>query len=182
MNFFPMHSWHPVAVHLPLMALVLAAAFDLAALPNRSVRWRDAATVLWWLGLLGAATAVATGLVAYNRVEHSELAHQLMTLHRNLALATVAVLLIAAVWRWRRPFARGAALLSLLGALGLGWVGYLGGELVFRHATGVPTETLEQVMHERGGHSHHAESPDSLEGAETGEHQRTVPLNRAEHD
>jgi uncharacterized membrane protein len=160
MNFFPMHSWHPVAVHLPLVALVLAAAFDLAALPRRSVRWRDAAMVLWWLGLLGAATAVTTGLIAYNRVEHSELGHQVMTLHRNLAIVTVAMLLVAAVWRWRRPFARGAALLALLGALGLGWVGYLGGELVFRHAIGIPTETLEQVMGERGGHSHNAPGHD----------------------
>ena len=154
MNWLPMHSWHPVAVHLPLVALVLAVAFDLAALPKRSVRWRDAATVLWWLGLLGAASAVTTGLIAYNRVEHSELAHQLMTRHRNLALATVAVLLVAALWRWRRPFARGAALLGIIGALGLGVVGDLGGDLVYRHATGIPTETLEQVMHERGGHSH----------------------------
>jgi hypothetical protein len=73
MNWFRMHSWHPVAVHRPLVALVLAAAFDLASLRNRSVRWRDAATVLWWLGLLGAATAVVTGLIAYDRVEHSDL-------------------------------------------------------------------------------------------------------------
>jgi uncharacterized membrane protein len=183
MNWFPMHSWHPVAVHLPLVALVLAAAFDQGALRNRSVRWRDAATVLWWLGLLGAATAVTTGLIAYNRVEHSELGHEVMTLHRNLALVTVAILLVAAVWRWRRPFARGAALLGLLGALGLGWVGYLGGELVFRHAIGLPTETLDQVMHERGGHSHHGEAPDSLTGAQDRGHQHPPPTsNRADHD
>jgi uncharacterized membrane protein len=167
MNLFPMHSWHPVAVHLPLVALVLAAAFDLGALRKQSPRWRDAATVLWWLGLLGAATAIATGLLAYNRVEHSDLAHQAMTLHRNLALAAVAILLLAALWRWRRPFSRGAAILALAGALGLGWVGYLGGELVYRHATGIPTETLEQVMGERGGHSH----SDAAGAPHEGEHQ-----------
>jgi uncharacterized membrane protein len=120
MNLFPMHSWHPVAVHLPLVALVLAAAFDLGALRKQSPRWRDAATVLWWLGLLGAATAIATGLLAYNRVEHSDLAHQAMTLHRNLALAAVAILLLAALWRWRRPFSRGAAILALAGGGGGG--------------------------------------------------------------
>lgn len=46
MNWWPMHSWHPLVVHLPLVGLVVAVAFDLAASRNRSARWRDAATVL----------------------------------------------------------------------------------------------------------------------------------------
>jgi uncharacterized membrane protein len=31
MTLLPMHAWHPVAVHLPLVAFLLAAAFDLVA-------------------------------------------------------------------------------------------------------------------------------------------------------
>jgi hypothetical protein len=77
-----------------------------------------------------------------------------MTLHRNLALGTVAVLLAAALWRWRQPASRGAVFVGVVGAAGLLVVGMLGGELVFRHAIGVPTEVIEQVMSERGGHSH----------------------------
>lgn len=87
MNWWPMHSWHPVLVHLPLVGLTLAVGLDLVVARNRAARWRDAATVLWWLGLLGAVAAVTTGLLAYNRVEHSDPAHVEMTLHRNLALA-----------------------------------------------------------------------------------------------
>jgi hypothetical protein len=64
------------------------------------------------------------------------------------------VLLITAVWRWRRPYSRAAAILGLVGALGLAGAGYLGGDLVYRHAIGIPTETLEQIVHERGGHAH----------------------------
>jgi uncharacterized membrane protein len=154
MTWFPMHSWHPVMVHLPLVGLVFAVAFDLVASRTRSPRWRDAATVLWWVGLLGAATAITTGLLAYNRVEHSDLAHEEMLLHRNVALVTVIVLLVTALWRWRRPYARGAALLGLIGAVALGAVGYLGGDLVYRHGLGIPTETLEEIAHERGGHAH----------------------------
>jgi uncharacterized membrane protein len=154
MTWFPMHSWHPVVVHLPLVGLLFAVLFDLVAGQRRSTRWRDAATALWWIGFLGAAAAITTGLIAYNRVEHSELGHEEMVLHRNLVLAAVAVLLITAIWRWRRPYSRGAAILGLVGALGLAGAGYLGGDLVYRHAIGIPTEMLEQVAHERGGHAH----------------------------
>lgn len=154
MTWFPMHSWHPVMVHLPLVGLVVAVTFDLLAARHRSVRWRDAATVLWWVGLLGAAAAIATGLLAYNRVEHSDLAHEEMVLHRNLALTTIAVLVITSLWRWKRPYSRGAALLGLIGAMVLGWVGYLGGDLVYRHGLGIPTEALEEIAHQRGGHAH----------------------------
>ncbi len=151
MNWWPMHSWHPVMVHLPLVGLVLAVAFDLIAARNRSAHWRVAATVLWWVGLLGATASVTTGLLAYNRVEHSDPAHVEMTLHRNLALTAVALLLATALWRWRRPYARGATLLGLIGVGILGGVGYLGGDLVYRHALGIPTETLNEIVKERGG-------------------------------
>jgi uncharacterized membrane protein len=149
-----MHSWHPVAIHLPLITLVLAVGLDLIAAWTRVPRWREAGTWLWWIGLAGAALAVATGLLAYGRVEHSDLAHERMMLHRNLAFASLTVLLASGGWRWRRPYARAAALLGVGGVAGLLAVGYLGGDLVFRHAIGIPTETLEMIMHERGGHDH----------------------------
>ena len=154
MTWLPMHSWHPVMVHLPLMGLLFAVLFDLVAARRRSIRWREAATALWWLGLLGAAGAIATGLIAYNRVDHSDAGHQEMLLHRNLVFAAVSVLLITAVWRWRRPYSLAAAVLGLLGAVGLAGAGYLGGDLVYRYAIGISTEQLEQDVHERGGHSH----------------------------
>ncbi len=151
MNLFPMHSWHPMVVHFPLVALVLAAVFDAIGSARQGVRWRDAATRLWWVGVAGAAVAIITGLLAYGRVDHSDPAHEAMTLHRNLAYAATSVLLLAAVVRWRRPYSHLAAGLGIVGALGLGGVGYLGGEMVYRHALGIPTEVLRQVRGERIG-------------------------------
>ena len=87
-------------------------------------------------------------------MEHSDLAHGEMALHRNLALASVAMLLITALWRWRRPYSPAAALFGLTAAVGLAGTGYLGGDLVYRHAIGISTEQLEEVAHERGGHAH----------------------------
>jgi uncharacterized membrane protein len=121
MNLFPMHSWHPMVVHFPLVALLLAAVFDAIASTRQAARWREAATLLWWIGFGGAA------------------------------VATTAVLLIAAAWRWRLPYSRAAAGLGIVGALGLGAVGYLGGEMVYRHALGIPTDLLRQVRGERIG-------------------------------
>ena len=156
MDLFPMHSWHPMVIHFPLVALLAAVVLDVVDAWGTAPRWRSTATFLWWVGSLGAAAAVITGLLAFNRVEHSDPAHALMTLHRNLALAVVGLLVMTALWRWRRPSSRGAALLGLLGAGGLLGVGYLGGELVFRHGVGLPTETVEQIVTERGGHVHDA--------------------------
>ncbi len=159
MTLVPMHSWHPLVIHFPLVALLLAALFDSIAASRQGNRWREAATLLWWVGLAGAAAAITTGLVAYGRVDHSDPAHELMTLHRNLAYAVTAVLLATGVWRWRRPYSRAAAGLGIVGALGLGGVGYLGGELVFRHALGIPTEVLRQVRGERVGYDEEQMKP-----------------------
>ena len=151
MDLFPMHSWHPMVVHLPLVALFLAVAFDAISAWRQSAQWRHGATVLWWIGVAGAAAAITTGLLAYGRVDHSDPAHEVMTLHRNLAYGAVAVLLLSATWRWRRPLSGAAAGLGVVGALGLLGVGYLGGELVYRHALGIPTDVLRQVRGERVG-------------------------------
>lgn len=151
MTWWPIHSWHPVMVHLPLVGLILAVAFDIGSIPHRASRWRDTATIFWGVGFIGAVAALATGLIAYDRVDHSELAHPAMIWHRNLAIATVILLLAGALWRWRQPYSRGAAALGFVGAMALGGVGYLGGDLVYRHAIGLSNEILEQVAHERGG-------------------------------
>jgi uncharacterized membrane protein len=165
---FPMHSGHPLVVHFPLVALLLAVLLDVVAALRQSPAWRNAATFLWWIGFAGAAAALATGLLAYGRVEHSDLAHQAMTLHRNLALAAVGLLLASALWRWRRPFSVVAAAVGLAGILALSGAGYLGGNLVYRHGLGIPTEVLHELMEERGGEVHGA-ATDST-GSPAGSH------------
>ena len=147
----PMHAGHPLVIHLPLIAFVMSVGFDLLDAWSAQPRFRQAATLLWWAAVAGAAAAIATGLVAYGRVDHSDLAHVAMTLHRNVALATVTLLLGAAVWRWRHPRSRPAAVLALGGLAALAWTGDLGATLVFRHALGVPTTRLTEVLHEREG-------------------------------
>ena len=166
-------------VHLPLVALPLAVVLDALALRRPERPWRQMATVLWLLGLAGAAAAVATGLIAYNRVEHSELGHGVMTLHRNVALGAAALWLVSGAVRWRRPGWWPAILLGATGVVGIAGTGYLGGEVVFRHAIGIPTEVLEQVVGERGGHGHTAEPvvlPEGKDDDGDGDHGRPATV------
>lgn len=73
---------------------------------------------------------------------------------------------------WRRAYSRSAALLGLIGAGILGGVGYLGGDLVYRHALGIPTETLQEIARERGGnvkeHSEESTHADTTTDTTTG--------------
>lgn len=150
----PMHAGHPLVVHLPLVAFFGAVGFDLVDAWSPAPRFRRAATVVWWAAFAGAAAAITTGLVAYNQVEHSDAAHQIMAVHRNVALATVALLLASALWRWRQPGSRPASLLALVGLAGLGWVGDLGASLVFHHALGIPSARLTGILEAREGDEH----------------------------
>lgn len=158
MDWLPLHSGHPLMVHLPLVALPVAVLLDLLAVWKQEAHWRRLATILWVLGLFGATAAVATGLIAYDRVDHSDLAHEVMTLHRNVALGAATLFLLGGAVRWRwsysRPAALFGALVGVLGIVGLLGAGYLGGEIVFRHGIGLSTGVLEQVVRERGGHAH----------------------------
>lgn len=160
----PMHGWHPFIIHLPLIAFAVAVLFDLVDAWGHTPRFRHAAHVLWGVAFVGAAFAVGSGLVAYGKVNHSEEAHDLMTLHRNVAFVTLAALIVAAIWRWRRPTSKAASVYAALAFIGLLWVGYLGGELVFHHGVGIPTARLEAIMHERAadageGHDHGGMKP-----------------------
>lgn len=154
MDWFPIHSWHPMVIHVPLVAFLLAAGLDLLGIVRPNPEWRRAGTLLWWVGLIGAGAAVATGLIAYNRVDHSDHAHEAMILHRNVAFVVLGVLVAAGLVRWRIPRLRLHVVLGTLGAIALGGVGYLGGELVYTHGLGISDRNLDRIMDERGGHAH----------------------------
>ena len=53
MDLLPQHSWHPMVIHFPLVALLLAVSLDVAGAWSGSARWRETATLLWWMGRHG---------------------------------------------------------------------------------------------------------------------------------
>jgi hypothetical protein len=55
--------------------------------------------------------------------------------------------------------------LSIIGVVGICYVGAAGGKLMFEHAAGIPTKTLEaEVQNRTGGHEHGAPA-DTTKGA-----------------
>jgi len=152
---------HPLAVHFPIALTALAAIFLLLARIHRAsasaAQWASVGHWALWLAALSAVLAAAFGWQAYGAVRHDEAGHLAMTLHRNWALpTTLALLIIAAVDRWRCPADRPAAwptivgTVFLLGAVGV--TGWLGGELVYRHGIGVlslPREPASEAAEEQ---------------------------------
>jgi uncharacterized membrane protein len=162
-DFIPMHAWHPLLVHLPLGFLVSGVVVDLVGWLGRRPSLRRAGSFLLAAGVLLAIPAIVTGFVAYGRVDHSDAGHAVMNLHRNLMLAAVALFAAAVVWRWRAGARllsdppRGAlhASLLVLASATLVVGADRGAQLVFGHATGIPTARLEEILDDRvGDHGH----------------------------
>jgi len=163
-------NWHPIFVHFTIGLLITAAILLVAG------RWRGNADILaaarWnlWLGGLAVAATVITGFLAYNSVAHDAPSHAAMHLHRNWALPTAALFLLAALWslvaRSREPERRAPFLvLVLVAAAGLTVTGWLGAENVYRYGLGVmslPKAEDEGHAHGDGGeaasHEHGNES------------------------
>ncbi|KAF0201620.1 MAG: hypothetical protein FD173_2117 [Gallionellaceae bacterium] len=161
-------NWHPALVHFPI-AFATAAVIFIAigsAYKNRSWAVQCLITGRWmlWGAALFAVIAAMFGWFAYNSVEHDEVSHAAMTLHRNWAASTLAVLLALTVWDvWRSRSGKMPSQIFLI-LLIAAWLlvvstAWHGAELVYRHGLGVmalPDVHAEQdaAPHATVGHEH----------------------------
>ena len=139
--------WHPIFVHFAVALLFTASVLFIAAALLRGKPWAsmclNAAYWNFWLGILMAAGAAATGLLAYFTVPNvSATTRADINEHLISAVLTVTTYLILAFFLWRRqrqqlpPSNRWTTALVLAIAL-LTCTAYLGGDLVFEHGVGV---------------------------------------------
>lgn len=158
-------NWHPIWVHFAIALLITAAGIYLLLgwTSGRAGEGPPAALLvsrwLLWLGVLAALAALLTGFWASNSVQHDDLGHANMLVHRNWAIASAVLFGIVALFEfWRRNRTRASvisALLLLAGSAAIAKTGLEGGENVFEHGLGV--QRLPQVTeagHEHGGHDH----------------------------
>jgi uncharacterized membrane protein len=150
--------WHATLNDLPAALLVVAVLFDLgAALWKReSLKWAGIWTL--WAGVIGGWVAVVAGELAEESLEHGAAIHELMERHETLAIGTMCVFTAVLAWKMYRRFALPAPeelvtrVLSLAGLAGIVWVGIVGGKMMFEHAAGVPTKTMEaEIQNRRAG-------------------------------
>jgi uncharacterized membrane protein len=170
---------HAALNDLPAALLATAVFFDLLAALTRRPSLRQAGFVTMIAGTIGAGLAVLSGLQAEDHIAHGEAVHEIMETHETLALFTLGIFAVLVVWRILRERRMSAGertltlLASLVGAGVLIATATYGGKMVFQHAAGIPTEVLEQEIHERK-ESHHHHGEEAEEHAGTGEEHDSV--------
>lgn len=153
--------WHALLNDLPAALLIVAVLFDLAAAARKreSLSWAGIWTL--WAGVIGGWAAVIAGELAEESLDHGTAVHEIMEKHENIALITMSVFTIVLIWKMARRFQMPTQelaitrFLSVIGLAGLVWTGVLGGRLMFDHAAGIPTPTLQTEIRNRvAGHEH----------------------------
>ncbi|HET9040307.1 MAG TPA: DUF2231 domain-containing protein [Gemmatimonadales bacterium] len=172
---------HAALNDLPAALLLVAVLFDLAATALNRPSLRTAGFWTLVTGAAGAALAVISGLQAEEHIAHGEAVHRVMETHEELALITLGVFAVLAVWRIVRERRMGGTERTIVLAASLGGVGVLiatavfGGKLVFDHAAGIPTEVLQAETHERSEGHHHGGSEAGESEDEAHEHGAPAP-------
>ena len=172
---------HAALNDLPAALLLAAVLFDLLGAVTRRLVFRQVGFWILVAGAVGAAAAVVSGLQAEEHIDHGDAVHRVMETHEELALITLGIFAVLAVWRIVRERKMGTAERSLALAVSLGGVGVLiaaslvGGRLVFEHAAGIPTQVLQAEIESRGaGHAH---APGEEHG--DGDHDHPAPAAAA---
>ncbi len=151
---------HPLLVHFPIALWPTALGFWLVALfTGRAHLWAIGRWLLY-LGVVGAAAALASGLWAEETLEHGAGVHELIEAHRNWMFAAggLGVVTAGLAFRARRRGVTDPAwsLVALLMATVI--VTALGSDrgafLVFGHGVGVAAESVEPAEHDHSAHEH----------------------------
>jgi uncharacterized membrane protein len=154
---------HAALNDLPAALLLAAVLFDLLGAATRRLVFRQVGYWTLIVGAIGGAAAVISGLQAEEHIDHGDAVHRVMETHEQLALVTLGLFAVLAIWRLLREQRMGSAERSVAIAVSLAGLGMLiatsvyGGRLVFEHAAGIPTTVLQSEIQSRGaGHTHGA--------------------------
>ena len=138
-----LNNLHPLLIHFPIALLLSSVAFYWAGL-----RWKErgldkAASYTLWLGLVGTAVSIISGLVAAQSIPLDSPAMQTLTIHKFLGIATFVIFGIQAICARRSKGIYSPAkrmlhtVIQLSGVSLIIAVGYFGGELVYTFGIGV---------------------------------------------
>jgi len=135
---------HAMIVHFPIALLMVGFLSELIGLVTRRAFFSQTSFYLLILAAAGAITAYLTGDAAGDGMEGGSL-KKAMDLHEQAAIITLWLTIAAALVRTVYELLKkkmkwlkiAAVVLFALAAAGVGRTGYLGGQLVFKHAAGV---------------------------------------------
>jgi len=125
--------FHPLIVHFPVALWMTGALFDLLFIFRRDQRYAAMARSLIGLGLIAAGPAIVAGWIDLRRQVELGVGTGIVIQHRVhsvLAYGATAAYLAVFLGRWRTgSVPRWTLALSLLGALLVGAVAWVGAEL-----------------------------------------------------
>ena len=148
------HPLHPLMIPFPMVGFISAFATDVAFKVTGNPKWANASKWLLGLGLVGSVGAAATGFTDYlgdDRVPQISEANQHMIANVSLVAIQAVNLGLRVVSDKEEVSTANMALSSVAFAI-LGYSGWLGGELVYRHRVGVQ-ETVDQFSGYDDGHA-----------------------------
>jgi uncharacterized membrane protein len=136
------HPIHPILITLPIGFFVGTLLFDLVYWRTGTEMWATAALWLLGAGLVGAALAAITGLIDFLGDQRI----RLLTDAWHHAIGNVILVLIQ-LFSFYQRYRYGASAvvplglaLSLVSIAIMGFTGWKGGEMVFRHRVAVYDE------------------------------------------
>jgi len=145
---------HPVVDHFTVALLIVGVLIDLIAslFPVRA--WlRYMALTLMVLGAISAGSSYATGDMEAGRIWNALSEPAKAVLHRHAFLAQIAAIVFGVLALWRLliegvgVFARTRPIyliVAFIAVCGLGYVGHLGGVLVYTYGAGTQLMAAEQ--------------------------------------
>jgi uncharacterized membrane protein len=144
-NQFDVKRIHPVTVHFAIAFFILAALLDVTAKVTRKQELHRFGWITLVCAAVAAVAAVTAGMSAEIALKPTHEAHATLDVHRTLGYASLAAILLLAVWRYtlRGGFPQRTAaglvylLLSAASVGAVGAAGYYGGEMVYTHGAGV---------------------------------------------
>ena len=148
------HPIHPMIIPFPIALWVFSLVADLIYLWRGNPVWRDYISFYALLGgIIGAAVAAIPGLVDWLSLTDKPVV-KIANWHARLNV--IALLIFAASFYFRTSsgttlISRSHTIplaLSVLGVILIAISGWLGGEMVFKHAVAVEAQSTDRVENE----------------------------------
>lgn len=155
-DFWRTEVLHPLFVHFPIALLIMATAFKIAALWDKSKFLDLPGSILLVIGTIGGWLAIYTGDLADGIVSRNICDPTVLKAHENNGYTMIwlftAALLIDLLYyfnisKFKICWTKGVIILLMLTGSGfLGYVGHLGAQLVYQQAAGVyiPTKNCSE--------------------------------------
>jgi len=165
-------NWHPLFVHFTVALVTVSAIFFVLSktVSSKSNAFELVAKWTLWTGAGFTILTVLAGMDAFGSVAHDSAGHSVMKTHRFWALITASAIVIWAVWQVRTKTVSAPTIAGSLILVGLvGFTGYLGSELVYRHGIGVlpvSQKTGEGHQHKEDDRPIAADQERAVKGAE----------------